>query len=273
MSEWRFRDELKLKPINLPRAALLYARDIAYPKLNIPRYMRHLDEISSKARPHVKLNDPLQKQAECLAGFLFEEHGLRGNEEDFFDPRNSYLNDVIDRRLGIPITLSMIFLHVANNLGVAAHGISLPGHFIVAVRNDDLDVLLDPFNGGQVLSRTDCEILVRSTSGYKGAFEPSWLVPVSPKNVLVRMLNNLRMVYVNNEEWTLAKAVIEHLSIVQPDHPEHLRDLGLLHYQQGAIREAAHFLNRYVASSPEAPEVETIKSNVWQTIDRWVRAN
>lgn len=273
MEEWTFRDELRLKPINIARAALHYARDIAYPHLDIPGCMRQLDELAGETRKLIRPSDPMGVQAQQAAAFLFKSYALRGNSIDYFDPRNSYLNEVLQRRLGIPITLSVVFIYIANSLNLPAYGVNLPGHFIVAVRDEAGDLLFDPFHEGQPVTRQACVELVQRTSGYKGPLQEKWFLPVSAEDILARMLNNLRMIYVQEESWSQAMVVIEHLRLVQPDEPEHLRDLGLLYYQAGSMREAAHYLEMYLQQSPEAPDAKTIQQNVWRALDQWVRGN
>ncbi|MCA9961705.1 MAG: tetratricopeptide repeat protein [Chloroflexota bacterium] len=273
MEEWTLRDELRLTPVNVPRAALHYARAIAYPNLDIAYYMKRLDEIVAEVRKLVRPYAPVSVQAEAIATFLFQTYGLQGNNVDYFDPRNSYLNEVLQRRLGIPITLSVIFIHVARNLDLPAYGLSLPGHFIAGVHNNEGDLLFDPFHEGQRITHEDCLELVQHTSGYTGVLQKGWFMPVSATDTIVRMLNNLRMVYVQMEAWPQTLAVVKQLYLIQPDEPEHLRDLGLLYYQEGAMREAAFYLEKYLQRYPDAPEAKAIQQNVWRAFDTWVRGN
>ena len=137
MSDWGFQDELQLDELNVPRAALQLARALAYPRLDVAGYMARLHELSESALDYVDVSLAADEQADQLAAYLFGKLQFRGNTDDYSDPRNSYLNEVLDRRLGIPISLSVIFIDIAHRLGIPAYGIGLPGHFIVGVRSLD----------------------------------------------------------------------------------------------------------------------------------------
>ncbi len=271
-----FSGELQQSDIDLLRAGLLFSREIAYPNLDVAAYERELDEIAARAsQALVTASTPAKSSSPplALAQFLFDEIGFQGNRTAYDDPRNSYLNDVLQRRLGIPISLSVIYIAVARRLGIAAYGVGLPGHFVVGASNGVDEILLDPFHGGRRLTLADCERLVRETTGHEGALQPSWLRPAPKRSILARMLNNLRMIYVQREQWDEALAVIEHLRQVQPDAPEHLRDLGLIHYQRGQFYPAAHYLESYLEAAPETPEAAAIRQNLTTAFGRWARLN
>jgi regulator of sirC expression with transglutaminase-like and TPR domain len=213
------------------------------------------------------------QQAEQLSHFLFQMKGFRGHTEDYGDPRNSFLNDVLDRRLGIPITLSVLYLEVAGRLDVPAYGIGLPGHFIVGVHNDSEDLWLDPFFGGRSLTLADCADLLRLSINYEGPIEAAWFVPAAPRTILARMLNNLRVTYVQRRMWREAIAVIQQLRYIQPDVAEHLRDLGLVHYRQRSLPQAAHYLNAYLEQAPQAEDAQHIREGVKAILDEWAAMN
>jgi regulator of sirC expression with transglutaminase-like and TPR domain len=273
MSKMTFADEVRAPEINLPRAALRYAQAIAYPALDVDHYLRRLDELSEEAGKRLSSSDTLCSRAVTVAEFLFIESCFTGNVSDYHDPRNSYLNEVLDRKLGMPITLSVIYLAVAKRLELPAFGVGLPGHFIVGVREDEETVLLNPFHGGHCLTRAECARLVEKTTGYSGPFHSGWLEPVTPVQILVRMLNNLRLVYVNGESWTKARAVIEHLRLLQPEAPGHLRDMGLIYYQAGDMRRAAHYLESYLQHAPDSPDATAIRHHFQTALNHWVQAN
>ena len=205
--------------------------------------------------------------------FLFEDVGLRGNQDDYYDPRNSYLNEVIDRRLGLPITLSAIFMEVAERVGLDAEGIGLPGHFLVAVRDGGMRHFLDPFHGGAWLTREDLDDLVGAAGGGHRRLLREWLAPMPPDAILARMLFNLRGVYVQNEDWRQALAVVERLRILQPASPEHVRDAGLLHYRNGSLRLAAAALQAYVTRAPSAPDAGTVRETLNALLSQLARLN
>lgn len=240
------------------RAGLLLAREVAYPDLQPAHYLARLDELAAQARSHLPAQaDPLAR-ALALAGWLFGPAGFRGNAADYADPRNSYLNQVLDRRLGIPISLSVLFLEVAGRLGLPAEGVGMPGHFIVSVAGEDAAVYLDPFHGGQTLTEADCADLVRRSAGHQ-VFDRQWLAPTPPRDIVTRMLNNLRQFYISVEDWPLAVKIAERLVVVQPEAAAHVRDLGVLLYRTGAYRRAYAMLNEYLAREPNAPDGEAVR--------------
>jgi regulator of sirC expression with transglutaminase-like and TPR domain len=273
MTEWVFQDELQLAELNVPRAALQFARAIAYPELDVASYMAVLHDLSEAAAERIDATRPATQQAEQLAEFLFDENGFRGNEEGYRDPRNSFLNEVLDRRLGIPVTLSVIYVDVAHRLGIPAYGIGLPGHFIVGVHGRDGELWLDPFHGGRRLDLADCAELVRLSAGYEGPLEATWFEPLSPRDTVARMLNNLRSSYVRSGNWPKAATVIRLLRQTQPEAAEHLRDLGLVYYQQQRLPQAAHFLDAYLRRAPDAADAQVIRDGMKDLLDEWVTLN
>lgn len=273
MAEWLYRDELALAELNVARAALQVARSIAYPALDIPAYMANLYELSETAAAAISTGLPVIEQAERLSALLFVEQGFRGNTLAYYDPRNSYLNEVLDRRLGLPITLSIVYLEVAERLGIPAYGIGLPGHFIVGVHSAQGDIWIDPFHGGHRVDLSDCADLIRMAAGYEGPLEASWFAPLSGRDILARLLSNLRSSYVQASSWSDAAAAIRLLRETQPEVVEHLRDLGLVYYQQRRLVQAAHYLNSYLNRAPDAADARVIRDGMRNLLDEWVVLN
>jgi regulator of sirC expression with transglutaminase-like and TPR domain len=166
-----------------------------------------------------------------------------------------------------------LYLDIASRLNIPAQGIGLPGHFIVGVVEGGVTWYLDPFNGGGRLSVNECARLVEVTTGYQGPFQYHWLTPSDPGSITARLLNNLRANYAQEQQWDRALAVIELLRIVQPDVPEHLRDLGLIHYRKGSTVMAAYYLDSYLQQAPDASDAQTIRDGVAETLDDWARRN
>jgi regulator of sirC expression with transglutaminase-like and TPR domain len=257
----------------LARAALLFARDIAYPELRPSYYLARIAGWAEAAAARCPRWDSAQVRANRLAQLLFDEFGLRGNQEDYHHPRNSYLNEVMDRRLGLPITLAAIFLEVAARIDLPAEGVGLPGHFIVAVRGESRRTFIDPFHGGVQLNMDDLHELVHDVTGYAGSIRPEWLAPVSADAILARMLFNLQSVYVEKEEWSHALAVVEHLRVLHPRASGHVRDLGLLYYRLGSFRSAATCLEEYLARSPDAADASQVRPMLNDLLARLSRLN
>jgi regulator of sirC expression with transglutaminase-like and TPR domain len=243
------------------RAGLLLARECAYPSLRPSDYLIQLEELASKAEAGLRGCETAEARSLGLAQFLFKTAGFRGNLADYGDPRNSYLNQVLERRLGLPITLSVIFLEAARQLGIPASGVGMPGHFIVSVLGVDGPVYLDPFNGGQQLTVADCAALAAKAGALEqdARFDPLWLSPTPPRAIVARMLNNLRGFYLSVEDWPMAIRVVERLGVLQPAVDTHVRDLGLLHYRNGAIGRASELLNEYLRRSPAAPDADAVR--------------
>jgi regulator of sirC expression with transglutaminase-like and TPR domain len=255
------------------RAGLLFAREIAYPDLRPSDCVVQMEDLAADARRVLRAGAGPGVNGLALAEYLFDTAGFRGNEADYADPRNSYLNEVLNRRLGLPISLSVLYLAVGRHLGLPVAGVGLPGHFIAAVQADDHLLYVDPFNGGRPLDRAACVALVERSTGQRGSFDPAWLQPTPPRDIVARMLNNLRAFYVSVEDWPLAIRVVEHLSALQPEEASHLRDQGLLLYRSGAFRRASALLGEYLVRAPGASDVDAVREAREQLLAEMARLN
>lgn len=257
--------------IHLATAALLIARD-AYPDLDINRYLAELDEMAGGVRPRIEAATSPDEIIEILNRYLFDELGFIGNREDYYNPRNSFLNDVLDRRIGIPITLSVVYIEIGRRLGLPIYGIGLPGHFIVRFEGAE-PAFIDPFNGGERLTEADCQQRLREIFGAPVAFRSEWLAPVSNRQILTRILYNLKGVYIRNEELERAIPVVEKILIVNPDTHRELRDLGSLHGMLGNYGEALIYLQQYLAHRPDAPDADAVRRHMKRLITQIARWN
>ncbi len=266
--------EMARRPFpDLSSAVLLLAKEVAYPLLNVEKYLRQLDDIADRAAIHVRPKDSTAARAELLGDFLFKQEKFRGNSAVYDDPRNSYFNEVLDRGLGLPITLSILYLVIAERLHLPAFGVGLPGHFIVGVQAKEDILYFDPFHGGGRVSAADCARLVELTVGYKGMFQSEWLAAVSTQEILKRMLNNLRITFTQQKLWPEAITIVERMRQMDPRSPHHLRELGIIYYRQGDMRRAATFLNAYLELEPNASDASAIRRGVAKALDEWVRQN
>lgn len=241
--------------IELDRAALLIAAE-EYPALEIENYLAQLDVLAEGARQQItigQLFNPL-KCATFLAAHLFYEGRFNGNSSDYFDARNSYLNEVIDRGKGIPITLCVVFIETARRLGVKIFGVGMPGHFLAKYSDDEQEVFFDPFNGGRILTEKNCREMVETMYGGRMTFERSFLEPVTKKQLLTRMLQNLKNVYVNVPDPNKLLGVIERLLLLQPDSTIELRDRGLTYYRLKKYAQARTDLEAYLRRFPYAED-------------------
>jgi regulator of sirC expression with transglutaminase-like and TPR domain len=193
---------------------------------------------------------------------LFEEEGFRGNADDYYDPRNSFLNDVLERRLGIPISLSVVFVAVATRAGLAAAGVGLPGHFVAQVEREGRRQLVDPFHGGRLLDRAGCEALVARMRPGARPLDPRWLAPVTTRQVFVRMLANLKTAYTALGDWGRALAASERMLLLVPDALEELRDRGTLRARHGQAAGALQDWEAYLRGAPDAPDAGAVRRRV-----------
>ena len=270
-----FADEVRAAgdALSPARANLLAAREIAYADLRPSVVLDELNTLAESARPALAAHRTPATRGQALAECLFQTAGLHGNREEYGDPRNSYLNEVMRRHLGLPISLSAVFLYVAERLDLPAEGVGMPGHFIVSVPAAAGPVYLDPFNGGQSLTRADCEHLVQQSTGYHGAFDRRWLRPTPPRDIVARMLGNLRNTYTQLEDWPPLLRVLDRLCELQPDEPSHVRDLGTVLYRSGALRSATERLTEYLTRAPHADDADQVRRSRDLLVDELSRLN
>jgi len=244
--------------VDLARGALLIAAE-EYPQLNADHYLRRLDLLAELVRDRLADETAPLIVLQELSRVLFEEEGFRGNTEAYYDPRNSFLNDVLDRRLGIPLTLSILLLEVGWRLGVPLEGVNFPGHFLVRYRGESANLLVDPFQQGELRFEDQAQSLLDRVYGGAVRLQPDYLRPASRKDMLVRILANLKNVYLNARDDARAVAAIERILLVRPDAPEEVRDRGMLLARLGRTDEAVIDLEHYLRASPEAPDAQRVR--------------
>jgi regulator of sirC expression with transglutaminase-like and TPR domain len=184
--------------------------------------------MAAAVRPQVGTTEDPHEQIDYLNAYLFEERGFRGNAQAYYDPRNSFLNDVLDRRLGIPITISVVYMEVGRRVSMPLHGVGMPGHFIVKYVSAEGDIYIDPFNRGQVMSRQGCEELIQQLYGEPVPFQETFLAAVPKKQIIARMLMNLKAIYLHTNHYRKALAVVERLLLIQPDAEQEVKDRAAL---------------------------------------------
>ena len=247
--------------IDLARAALILAQQ-SYPELVVEPYLAKLDAMAHAVLERLGTDVEPRRVIAELNRQLFEAEGFRGNERDYYDPRNSYLNEVLDRKLGIPITLSVVYMEVARRLPLVVLGVGLPGHFLVKVPTPAGDILLDPFSGGRELTEDDCQERLDRVYGGLVRLERRMLQPVSKRHILVRILNNLKTTYVSQGEFDRALEVVGSILTLEPSSLPDLRDRGLLRYRQNRFEEALSDLRKYLMLAHDAEDREQIKQAV-----------
>jgi regulator of sirC expression with transglutaminase-like and TPR domain len=255
-----FTDLLRGPEIDLGCAALAVAK-VEYPHLPAGRSLTELDELA--ARSGVARAGGGRRALDRLCAFLFDGQGFRGNADDYYDPRNSCLNDVLERRLGIPITLAVLVMEVGRRVGLDIVGIGLPGHFCVGARlGGDEPVILDPFGGGRVLDRAAAEAIASRAVGRPVKLTDEHFAPTSKSQIVVRMLRNLEGIYARREDWTKVLAVIDRLLVVDADAPSHRRDRGTVLVKLGQLHRGACEWERYLKRYPQARDAAAFKEEL-----------
>ncbi|HSJ29975.1 MAG TPA: transglutaminase-like domain-containing protein [Longimicrobiales bacterium] len=244
--------------IDLAEAALLIAAE-EYPQLAPEPYLRRLDELAERARDRLWDETAPIVMLQEVSRVLFEEEGFRGNRMEYYDPRNSFLNNVIDRRMGIPITLSIVYLEVGWRLGIPLHGVNFPGHFLVRYAGEAVQLLVDPFQSGMVRFEDESQDLLDHVYGGSVRMQPDFLRAADRCDILVRLLSNLKATYLNRRDDTRALAAIERILLVRPESADDERDRGIVLTRLGRDREAAAALKRYLDLVPDAPDTARVQ--------------
>ncbi len=289
--------------IDLAEVALIIA-SLEYTGLDEVFYYNRLDEIADEARPLFASETNPLINIERLNLFLNQNMGFHGNETNYSDRRNSFLNDVLERRTGIPITLSLVYIELGKRLGLHFEGIGLPGHFIIRYRelepqplgsSDRLnaghenlerqeeisrspagstgDILLDPFNGGAILSEEDCVDLVRERYGRILPLQPLFTRPVTNRQFLVRLINNIKASCISEEDYVRALQMQECLVMLHPNSAEEKRDRGVLYFRNGELGPAVMDFKYYLQKAAEANDAGLIRKQLSLAMDQLVQRN
>jgi regulator of sirC expression with transglutaminase-like and TPR domain len=243
---------------DLAAPAFLIAR-LEYRSLDPGPYLDRLDEMGETAFKRIAADPgqeaPLAARVDALNDYMFNELGFFGNRDQYEDPRNSCLNDVIDRRTGIPITLSLVYIEVARRAGIRAEGINFPGHFLVRALHDlhtddpGEGLIVDPFHTGAILDEKDCRQLLQRSVGDEAAWAPELLARATRRQILVRMLLNLKRLYVDWRSFPQARVVTDLLLALSPGALSEFRDRGLLAYHMNDFAAALRDLEKYLKLS------------------------
>lgn len=260
---------------NLPHCALLMAR-VAYPDLDPAPFLSQLQQMGATARDHLEIGmggrPPRRMRLRIVTEFVYGQLGFVGNHEQYDDPRNSLLNDVLTRRMGIPITLAVVFIDVARSAGLVVEGVNFPGHFLVRSLPDARDhadtqpLLVDPFHAGTLVTDADCTRLLRANLGADATLEPAMLRPASKRDILLRMLLNLKRAYVHLRSFAQAHAVADLLVGFDPGAITELRDRGLLAAQRHEYASALRDLEAWLRLAPAGDDERDERKQVWDHV-------
>ncbi|NEP38831.1 MAG: tetratricopeptide repeat protein [Okeania sp. SIO2G4] len=244
--------------IDLAKAALYLALEYE-PEFDPDEYLNALDTMADEVRE--KLPEtlyPLQI-IKSINNYLYDDLGFAGNTIDYYDPQNSFLNQVIERHTGIPITLSLVYLEIAKRINFPMVGIGMPGHFLIRPDFEEAGIYVDAFDRGEILFPQDCQERLARIYGRAVELQPQFLAKVSKKQFLARMLTNLKGIYLNRNEGLKAIAAIDRILLLFPDAIVEKRDRGVLYYQLNFWAEARQDLESYLVNLPQAEDADIIR--------------
>ena len=245
--------------IDLAKAALYIAKE-EYPNLNPGEYLNALDTMAAEIQERLPEQRYPLRILQTINKYLYDDLGFTGNKEDYYDPRNSFLNDIIERRTGIPITLSLLYLEIARRLDFPMVGIGMPGHFMIRPEFENVGIFVDAFNRGEIMFDEDCEERLSQIYQQPISSIPAELLqPVSNRQFLARMLTNLKMIYLSRRNFSSSVAAVERILWLFPDAVMELRDRGLLYYELERWQEASEDLTTYLTRLPDAEDADVIR--------------
>ena len=244
--------------LDLVRIALLVAAE-SDPELDVDAQLRTLDRWGDELRARIAPGwNNLQKLAR-LRNYVYEDLGFRGNHKDYYSPTNSLLHEVMQRRLGIPLTLSIIFMELGWRIGMPLEGVGFPGHFLVRLAGEPGDLLLDPFRDGMSVDRQDCARMLEQITEGRRRFDDAMLASIGKRAMIARLLMNLKSAYIRAREDERALTAVDRLLVMQPGDPDETRDRGLLLYRLQRYREAMAELTEYLRARPQADDRESVE--------------
>ena len=247
--------------IDLARAALAMV-NCDYPHLEVDAYLTRIDELAGSAKQRLGSEPDVDCSIAALNAVLFQQSGFQGNRENYFDPKNSFLNEVLDRKIGIPISLSVLYMEVARRIGLPLHGVGFPGHFLVKYSGDREEILIDPFNQGEIRSHESLEAMLDKLYGQKVSLNPEFLESISKKQIFKRMLNNLKSIYLRANDLMRGLSVVERLVILEPAAGSEIRDRGILYLKLECFKQARDDLETYLRLVPQAEDADAVRQQV-----------
>lgn len=246
--------------VRLDRAALLLART-EYAPLDPAVYLSRLDALAARAQCSPRQS--AHANIAALNRLMFEEEKFAGNEKEYDDPRNSYLNVVMDRRLGIPITLTLVYQEVARRCSVPVVGVGFPGHFLAKYLTDSGEILIDPYNAGATVSLEECKKRLKTQFGEEAELQPEYLLESSPKKILGRMLNNLKGCYFHRKDFAKVLMMIEMALAVDPGSRAEIHDRAMIYFLTRRYREAMADLRGWLALAPaDDPQIRSVRTMI-----------
>ena len=260
--------------IDLAEAALLIATH-AYPDLDVAHHLTRIEVLAKTLESRIQPDSGPSQRILALNQYMFAELGFTANEKDYYDPRNSCLNDVLDRRVGIPITLSLLYMEIGARIGLPLEGVSFPGHFLVKCALPEGTVVLDPYAGGVSLGAADLQKRLRDVRGDEdsNAIVASMLSAAGKKEIVLRLLRNLKAIYLRSQQFDRALPIMHWIIVTAPDHPPELRDRGMIYQELECSRAALADFERYLELSPGCDDRDEIRGRIVELQRQSARLN
>jgi len=256
LSQWK--DYIKNGDLPLDRTAFMIAKVLQYPSLDIEGQLQIMDSMASELKSFINDKKRPTEIINAMNEYIFEKQAFSGNSQDYYDPRNSYLNDVIARRSGIPITLSVLYIELARRIHFKLQGIGFPGHFLIKYTDGDLEIVLDPFSKGRILAYGDYQVLLDQLYNGQIRFEERFLGAVTDAQILIRMLRNLKDAFIYSYDYNKALISTEMVLMINPEIAEEFRDRGMIFYYKQLYSNALSDLTRYLEMQPDADDADNI---------------
>ncbi len=242
-----------LNQVPLEDIAFLISQE-RYPETDFTSYRERLDEFAERAKRRIGNVIGSYPQAEGLSQYLFEEEGFRGNASDYYSPSNSFINDVLDRREGIPLTLSIVFIAIGKRLGLPVSGVGFPGHFMVRFEDPKEPFYIDPFYRGKILTEVDCRQKLLDLYGDEIPFRPEYLLPATHRDILMRVLTNLKVAFMIKKDFEKALLFLNHFLSFNPLSTEEIKERGMLYYHMECFSPALQDLKAYLRQKPSTED-------------------
>lgn len=241
--------------LTLVEKCLKLAQILEYPELDISKYIKKLNEIGGTLKNSInKIDNPTYKIS-MLNEHLFEHNGFKGDVDDYYNPKNNFLNDVLEKKSGIPITLSIIYTEIAKHIGLDLRIVGFPSHIVVKYGEE---MILDPFNDGKLLSRDDLDDILFQNYGEEVIFSPDYLNEIEQEKILIRLTRNLKNSYVQSYAYDMAMRCINMTLALEPISSEEIRDKGILEERLLNHDQALTCLNQYLEISPNAEDADFV---------------
>ena len=260
------------EPIPLAHGALLIAKD-EYPELDLVKYIDQIEALAREAEPALRAAESTVEKIQSLSEFLFTRKGFEGNREQYADPRNSYLNQVLERRLGIPISLSVLYIEVGRRLGLKLYGVSFPTHFLVKAVDDRGELIIDPFNDGTILDLDEIRARLKQIYRQEVDVHPEMLKPVGARQILTRMLRNLKNIHARGADWQRVLSALDRILMLDPRSLEELLERGVLYQRMECFGAALEDFQSFLTQAPEHPAAETVREAVIRLTQQVSRLN